>query len=81
MDKETVDRMILLGMDVDRYQTEMIPDLQETVGRLTRALSDLVQAVRAASRNQALAVDVETAAARAEQILEARILPAKGGQL
>ncbi len=35
VEREEVDRMILIGMDVDRYQTQVIPDLQQRVGELT----------------------------------------------
>jgi hypothetical protein len=32
LDREKVDRMILIGMDFDRYQSQVIPDLQQRVG-------------------------------------------------
>jgi hypothetical protein len=55
LDREAVDRMILIGMDFDRYQTQVIPDLQQRVGELTRALTELIGAVVAGRQNPALA--------------------------
>jgi len=81
LDRETVDRMILIGMDVDRYQTQVIPDLQQRVAQLTRALKDLVRAVGDARQDPALASHVEGASSRAQQVLEAGLLHTKGGQL
>jgi hypothetical protein len=81
MDRETVDRMILIGMDVDRYQAQVIPDLQQRVAELTRALKDLVGAVEAARQNPATASRVEGASSRAQQILEAGLPHLQGGQL
>ena len=81
LDRETVDHMILVGMDVDRYQTQVIPDLQQRVGELTRALKDLVGALGVARQDPALAGQVEGASARAEQVLEAGLPDTKGGQL
>ncbi|TMD20943.1 MAG: hypothetical protein E6I98_03675 [Chloroflexi bacterium] len=81
VERETVDRMILVGMDVDRYQTQVIPDLQQRVGELTRALKDLVGAVGVARHNPALANQVEGATARAQHVLEAGLPNTKGGQL
>jgi len=81
VEREAVDRMILIGMDVDRYQTQVIPDLQQRVGELTRALKDLVGAVGVARHNPALASQVEGATARAQHVLEAGLPNTKGGQL
>jgi len=81
LDREAVDRMILIGMDVDRYQTQVIPDLQERVEDLTRALKDLVGAVRAARENPALASQVDGSSARAQKVLEAGLAQTHGGQL
>jgi hypothetical protein len=81
MDRESVDRMILLGMEVDRYQAQVIPDLQQRVSALTQALQDLVRAVRDASRDPALATRVEAAAARAERSLDAAAAPSQGARL
>jgi hypothetical protein len=80
LNREEVDRMILLGMDADRYQTQVIPDLQQRVGDLTRALKDLVGAVGAARQNAALASQVDGASASAEKVLEAGLIPTNGGK-
>ncbi len=81
LDRETVDHMILIGMDVDRYQTQVIPDLQQRVGELTRALKDLVGTVGAARQNPALASQVDGSSARAQKVLEAGLPQTNGGQL
>ena len=81
VEREAVDRMILIGMDVDRYQTQVMPDLQQRVGDLTRALKDLVGAVGVARQDPALASQVEGATARAQQVLEAGLPNTKGRQL
>jgi hypothetical protein len=52
LDREAVDRMILVGMDVDRYQTQVIPDLQQRVTELTRALKDLIEPSKPRGRTQ-----------------------------
>jgi hypothetical protein len=69
LDREAVDRMILVGMDADRYQTQVIPDLQQRVGDLTRALEDLVGAVGAARQNPALASQLDAACSKAQKLL------------
>jgi len=69
LDREEVDRLILLGMDFDRYQTQVIPDLQQRVGELTRALTDLVANVLAARQNTALARHVDESIGRAQKVL------------
>ena len=80
LNREEVDRMILLGMDADRYQTQVVPDLQQRVSDLTRALKDLVGAVGAEGKNGAFSGQVDSARARAEKVLEAGLLPANGGK-
>ena len=81
VEREAVYRMILIGMDVDRYQTQVIPDLQQRVGELARALKDLVAAVGVARQDPALASQVEGATSRAQQVLAAGHPHTKGGQL
>ncbi len=81
LDREAVDRMILVGMDVDRYQTQVIPDLQQRVAELTRALKDLIGAVEAARQNPALASQVDSASSKAQKVLEDGIPRTNGGQL
>ena len=71
LNREEVDRMILLGMDADRYQTQVVPDLQQRIFDLTRALRDLVAAVGAERNNGALAALVDSACVRAQKLLDA----------
>jgi hypothetical protein len=80
LNREEVDRMILLGMDADKYQTQVVPDLQQRVSDLTRALEDLVGAVGVEGKNGALSRQVDGARARAEKVLEAALLPTNGGK-
>jgi hypothetical protein len=75
LDREEVDRLILLGMDFDRYQTQVIPDLQQRVGDLTRALTDLAGAVLAARQNPALASHVDESIGRAQKVLDPTAVP------
>jgi hypothetical protein len=75
LDREEVDRLILLGMDLDRYQTQVIPDLQQRVGDLVGALTDLVGAVLAARQNPALASHVDESIRRAQKVLARTLGP------
>jgi hypothetical protein len=55
--REEVDRMVLVKMDLDRYEAHLIPDLQQQVFDLTRALKGLVAAagdMSLANREEAL---------------------------
>jgi hypothetical protein len=81
MDREAVDRMILVGMDADRYQTQVIPDLQRRVGELMRALKAIIDAVEAARQKPSLGDHLEAASLRASQVLHAVLPQTKGGQL
>ena len=76
LDREEVDRLILLGVDFDRYQTQVIPDLQQRVGDLTRALTNLVGAVLAARQNATLARHVDDSIGRAQKVLFPTAAPA-----
>ena len=61
--------MILMKMDLDRYEAQLIPDLQQQVFDLTRALQGMVVAaddLSLANREEALA--------RARRVL-ASVLP------
>jgi hypothetical protein len=78
MNREEVDRMILLGMDADRYQTQVIPDLQQRVIDLTRALNDLVVAVGVERKVGGPAGQVAAALASAQKVIEAGLPPAHG---
>src|ERR1051325_744489 len=44
MTRDSVDRLVLMRMDLDRYEAQLIPDLQQRVADLTRALKGLVEA-------------------------------------
>lgn len=58
MARDEVDRMVLMKMDLDRYEAQLIPDLQQQVIDLTRALQGLVIAagdLSLANRDEALA--------------------------
>ena len=79
LDREEVDRLILLGMDLDRYQTQVIPDLQLRVGDLTGALRDLVGAVLAARQTPALVSHVDESIGRAQKVLVPTAVPEATG--
>ena len=56
--KDEMDGMVLMKMDLDRYEAQLIPDLQQRVIDLTRALKAMVAAaddVSVANRDEALA--------------------------
>jgi hypothetical protein len=58
MGRDEVDRLVLMRMDIDRYEAQLIPDLQQLVFDLTRALKGLVAAsgdASVANREEALA--------------------------
>lgn len=44
MARDEVDRLVMMRMDLDRYEGQLIPDLQQQVFDLTRALKGLVPA-------------------------------------
>ena len=44
MARDEVDRLVLMRMDLDRYEAQLIPDLRQQVVDLTRALKGLVDA-------------------------------------
>lgn len=59
MAREEIDRMVVMKTDLDRYEAQLIPDLQQQVLDLRRALKGLVAAageVRLANREEALGV-------------------------
>jgi hypothetical protein len=58
MPRDEVDRLVSMRMDLDRYEAQLIPDLQQLVFDLTRALKGLVAAsgdMSVANREEALA--------------------------
>jgi hypothetical protein len=66
--RDEVDRLVMMRMDLDRYEAQLIPDLQQQVVDLTRALKGLV----AASGDRSLAN-------REETLATARRVLGKGG--
>lgn len=59
MPGDEIDPLILMRMDLDRYEGQVIPDLQAQVCDLTRALKGLVAAagdMSLANREAALAI-------------------------
>ena len=64
MDRDDVDRMIMMRMDLDRYEAQLIPDLHERVRNLTLALQGLVAAARDLNPN-----NLEEALAIAQRLL------------
>jgi hypothetical protein len=66
MARDELDRLVMMRMDLDRYEAQLIPDLQQQVLDLTRALKGLVAASGDTSRaNQEEALD------RARRVLQA----------
>ena len=58
MARDEVDRLVMMRMDLDRYEAQLIPALQQQVFDLTRALKGLVAAsgdASLANRREALA--------------------------
>ena len=80
LNREQVDRMILVGMDADRYQTQVIPDLQMRVSDLTRALKDVLAAFGATRPNAELEGQLGGALARAQKVLDATRQQMEEGQ-
>jgi hypothetical protein len=48
MGRDDVDRLVLMRLDLDRYEAQLIPDLQQEALALRNALSRLVAAVHEA---------------------------------
>ena len=66
IDRDEMDRLVLMRMDVDRYEAQLIPDLNARVHDLTLALGMLLAAAADASSS-----NLQEAMARARQALEA----------
>ena len=66
LDREELDRLVLMTMDVDRYEAQLIPELNARVQDLEQALAILVAAVRDTSRE-----NLVEAMGRAERALGA----------
>jgi hypothetical protein len=59
MARDEVDRLVMMRTDLDRYEAELIPDLQQRVLDLTRALKVLIAAsgdTNLANQKEALAI-------------------------
>ena len=65
IDRDEMDRLVLMRMDVDRYEAQLIPDLTARVQDLTQALEILLAAAADASPSNLL-----EAMARARRALE-----------
>lgn len=46
IDRDELDRLVLIRMDLDRYEAQLIPDLQQEVDALRHTLRRLVEAVQ-----------------------------------
>jgi hypothetical protein len=66
MTTDAVERLMLMTMDLDRYEAQIIPDLRRQVHELTLALEGLVAAAQDASQSNR-----DEALARAGRVLAA----------
>jgi hypothetical protein len=66
IDRAEMDRLLLMRMDLDRYEAQVIPDLQQEVLALRHALRKLVEAVQDAERTLHLGSNVSHHAALRE---------------
>jgi hypothetical protein len=66
IDRAEMDRLLLMRMDLDRYEAQLIPDLQQEVVALRHALRNLVEAVQDAERTPRLESKVSHHAALRE---------------
>lgn len=73
MARPKVDRSVLMGTELDRYGTELIPDLRHQVLDLTRALKTLVAAD--GDRSEANRAEALAAARRALERAENQLSP------
>jgi hypothetical protein len=86
IERDEMDRLVLMRMDLDRYEAQLIPDLQQERLALYHALRRLVEAVREAEHLLKLeATTSHRAALRdAERLLvdleQRREEPTGGGQ-
>ena len=60
IDREELDRLVLMRMDLDRYEAQLIPDLQQEVDALRNALRRLVDAVQGTDRLSSLKATAES---------------------
>jgi hypothetical protein len=64
LERDEVDRMVMLSLDFDRLQTQVVPDLQQRVYELKNALIALCAAAGQHT-------DLKLAVARAKEVLNA----------
>ncbi len=60
IDRDELDRLVLMRMDLDRYEAQLIPDLQQEVTALRDALRRLVDAVQGTDQLISLEATAET---------------------
>ena len=65
IDRDEMDRLVLMRMDVDRYEAQLIPDLNARVQALKHALELLLAAIGDASPDNLL-----EALGRARRVLQ-----------
>ncbi len=54
VDRDEMDRLVLMRIDLDRYEAQLIPDLYKENGALRKALQRLVEAVQEADQQVSL---------------------------
>jgi hypothetical protein len=86
IERDEMDRLVLMRLDLDRYETQLIPDLRQETLALHHALRRLVAAVReaehpleleATTSHRGALLDAERLLVEPEQRLEE---PTAGGQ-
>jgi len=86
IERDEMDRLVLMQMDLDRYEAQLIPDLQQETLALHHALRRLVEAVREAEHllNLEATTRHRGALRQAERLLvdlaQRREEPTSGGQ-
>ena len=60
IDRDELDRFVLMRMGLDRYEAQLIPDLQQEVDALRRTLGRLVDAVQGAEQLISLEATTES---------------------
>jgi hypothetical protein len=63
IDRAEMDRFLLMRMELDRYEAQLIPDLQQEAVALRHALRKLVDAIQDAERTPHLGSNVSNHAA------------------
>ena len=79
VDRDEMDRLVMMRVDLDRYEAQLIPDLRYEVHTLHHVLRRLVEAVEEAE--QSLTLEARTghrgALHDAQRLLEERCDPAR----